>query len=303
MPTDSNNFKTAFVAVIGRPNSGKSTFVNTLIGEQLCVVTPLPQTTRHAIRGIYTDDSLQLIFIDTPGMHRGKHSINKAMLQVSKRLIEEKGADILVYVVDVFREWGEEEDLVANAARESTAPVVIVFNKIDTVADVQSKIDSFILRYLFFKETPHIRVDARTKSARTAFLNIVRPLAPQGPALFDAECLTDENLRFFAAEYLQKGIILSTREEIPHAACVEILNYKENPENHEIDAVIHVETVGQRGIIVGKEGKVLAQIKRIARDELRRLTDMPVTYKVHVKVSPHWRDNPRFLENLGYRKK
>jgi GTP-binding protein Era len=303
MPPVITDFKTAFVAVIGRPNSGKSTFVNTLIGEQLCVVTPLPQTTRHTIKGIYTDDSIQLICIDTPGMHRGKHSINKEMLQLSMRLIKEKGADLLVYIVDVFREWGEEEDLVASAARDSKVPVVIVFNKIDTITDVQSKIDSFILRYLFFKDTPHIQVDARSKSARAAFLNVVRPLAPQGPALFDAESLTDENLRFFAAEYLQKGIILSTREEIPHAACVEILTYKENADNHEIDAVIHVETVGQRGIIVGKEGKVLARIKRIARDELRRLTDMPVSYKVHVKVSPRWRDNPRFLENLGYRKK
>jgi GTP-binding protein Era len=289
-----------FVAVVGRPNSGKSSLINAVLEEQLCVVTSLPQTTRRNLRGVYTREDLQLIFVDTPGMHQGRHSFNAAMAREAGSVLDRQRADVVVYIVDLSREYGEEEDLVAAAVARAAAPSVIVFNKIDLCSDTDARVSRFFDRYEPVRGRPHIRLCATAPSAKDMLLDLVVPLVPVGPKLFPEEDLTDSPLRFFAAEYLQKGIVLATRDEVPHASIVEILDYRELPGRHDIDAVIHVETRGQRGILIGKGGAMLGRIRSLAESEMSRMAGVPVSYHCHVTVTPKWRDDPRFLGRMGY---
>jgi GTPase len=290
------------VALIGRPNAGKSSLMNAVVGENLSAVTPMPQTTRRALRGIYSDDRVQMIFVDTPGIHKGDHSFNDAMIRTSDTVIRDNDIDVACYVVDLSRSSGDEEDFIAAKMARCAAPVVIIFNKTDLCQDVDERVEAFLERYPHFKNRPAIRVSALDPSVKEIFLQAIAPLLPQSTPLFPTDDLTDEPMRFFAAEYLQKAIIVCSREEVPHAAFVEILDYKETPEKHLIDAVIHVETVGQRAILVGKGGSVISRMRKMAEREMRRLAGCTVNYRIHIKVTPKWRDNQSFLTSMGYKK-
>jgi GTP-binding protein Era len=293
-------FRSAFVALAGRPNAGKSTLLNAVLGEQLAIVTTLPQTTRKNLRGIYNGDNMQIVFVDTPGIHDGKRSFNRAMVAEARNAARTGEADIVCYLVDLFREFGPEEDFVARLVSESGLPVVVVFNKRDLCADAESKKAEFRRRYPALSRAPSVTVSANSPSARDAFLTVLRPLVKEGPPLFPTDDLSDATLRFFAAEHIRKQIILHTREEVPHAVFVEIDQYRETPQRHEIEATIHVETVGQRGIVIGPKGALIAKIRKAAERELAQLAGCPIAIKCHVKVSPKWRDNPRFLRHAGY---
>jgi GTP-binding protein Era len=301
-PDDHNDFRCGFVALIGRPNSGKSSLLNTILSEQLSIVTPLPQTTRKNLKGIFTDPQLQLIFFDTPGIHNGKYSLNKAMTAQGAVLLGSEGADIVCYLVDLSRAFGAEEDLVARLVTEARKPLLIIFNKSDLCADCEKMRQEFFTRYPALAATPHITVSALQEQAKELFLTAIRPLVPVGPAHYPEDELTDENMRFFAAEFIRKQIITATTDEVPHATFVEIIDYKEEEDRHRIDANIHVETIGQRGIIVGKNGKLIQQIQRQAAREMSDMAGCPVTIKCHVKITPRWRDNQRFLRSMGYEK-
>ena len=294
-----SNFKSAFIALVGRPNSGKSTLLNTILGESLSIVTSMPQTTRRNMRGIYNGEGYQLVFVDTPGFHRGKHALNKAMFKQSKKIFSDEGIDILCYLVDLSRPFGEEEDEIAKVVENLKIPVCIVFNKTDLCPSVDETIKSFHSRYPELKALQYISVCATTKLAKDTFLEAIEPIVPSGPKYYPEEEITDSNLRFFAAEYIRKQIIELTHEEVPHATFVEIMDYKEFEDKHIINATIHVESQGQKGIIIGKNGKVINQIKKRAAEELSKLTELPVTITCHVKVTPKWRDNKQFLRDMG----
>lgn len=296
----SAQFKSGFIALIGRPNSGKSTLLNMVLQEDLCVVTPMPQTTRKNLKGIYSTESCQLVFVDTPGMHQGDHRLNEVMLNESVTLLRERGVDVLCYLVDLSRDFGEEEDLVAGHVLQAGTAVVVVFNKVDACADSAGRQDAFLKRYPGFVQAPSVTVAALDAAYREPFLAALMPFIPDGPPWYPTDELTDENLRYFAREYLQKGIILNSHREVPHASLVEILAYKEEEQCHVIDAVIHVETRGQRGILVGTNGAVIRKIRRVAEQAMQRLTGVQVQYRCHVKVTPKWRDKTRFLNEMGY---
>jgi len=284
---------------MGRPNSGKSTLMNTILGEQLSVVTPLPQTTRQNLKGIYTTDDMQLVFVDTPGIHKGKYAFNDSMIREVHTVIKEQGLDLICYLVDVSREFGDEEDNVASIISQSGTKAVIVFNKIDVNVKYEDVTRLFFDKYPVFKGTPYICISANSVSAREMFLKTVDPFIPEGPEYFDPEDLTDASMRFFASEYIRKQIILNTSDEVPHAVFIEIESYKEHAESHEIQATIHVETIGQRGIIVGKGGAVITKIRKAAAKELEKLVGARVSLTCHIKVTPRWRDNERFLRGMG----
>lgn len=273
--------------------------MNTVLEEQLSVVTPLPQTTRSNLRGILTTEDLQLIFVDTPGIHQGKHALNESMIKEARNVVEERGVDLICYIVDLSREFGAEEEVIAKLVSNSKVNTLIVFNKIDAVEKVQEVIDRFYKLYPAFKEKPSIQISANSPSAKKKLLDALEPFISEGPQYFDPEEITDASLRFFAAEYIRKHIILNTREEVPHASFVEIESYKENEDMHRIDATIHVETTGQRGIIVGKGGSVITRIRKNAEKEMSELVQMPVSITCHIKVSPKWRDNEGFLRHMG----
>lgn len=292
-------FKSGFIALMGRPNSGKSTLMNCVIGEQLSVVTPLPQTTRQNLKGIYTTDSMQLVFVDTPGIHKGKYVFNDSMIQEVQNVIKEKGLDVVCYLVDVSREFGEEEDTVASIIGSAGVQTVIVFNKIDINKKYEDVKRSFFEKYPQFKDLPNICISANNEKAKEQFLNLVDPFIPPGPQYFDQDDMTDANMRFFASEYIRKQIILNTKDEVPHAVFVEIESYKEHGDTHIIQAVIHVETTGQRGIIVGKGGAGITRIRKAAAKELEKLIQAKVQLTCHIKVTPKWRDNERFLKFMG----
>lgn len=294
-------YRAGMVAVVGRPNAGKSTLINTVLGEQLCVVSTMPQTTRRNLKGIYTARGLQIVFVDTPGIHDGSHRYNRAMTNESRSVLRDRGVDLVAYMVDLGRDFGPEEDVVAGLVAGAGVPVVLVFNKVDRCADLPAHLAKFAERYPALAGKKAVCVTATSGESRKAFVEAVRPLLPEGPPLYPGDDLTDENMRFFAAEFLRKGIIYSTQKEVPHASCVEILAYSEGPTRHTVDAVIHVETDGQRIIVIGKGGTVIGKIRTIAESEMRRLARVPVQYRIHVKVTPKWRDKPQFLREMGYR--
>jgi len=292
--------RSAFIALLGRPNCGKSTLMNTLLGENLAVVTPLPQTTRKNLRGIYTDADSQLIFIDTPGVHRGSFAFNHSMVKESDRLIRRREVDIICCLVDSSRLPGEEEDIVARMVGQSGIPVVVVFNKKDLCKSIESYVASYFERFPTLKSAPHLCISATKKEAKQQFLSVIKPLTPEGPQLFPSDDLTDADLRFFAAEYVRKSIITHTSDEVPHATFIEILRYRETEEQHCVDAEVHVETDGQKAIIIGKKGALIRQIQSDAQRELEKLTGVPALIKCHVKISPKWRNNDAFLRDQGF---
>jgi GTPase len=291
--------RTGFIALIGRPNCGKSTLMNTVLGEDLAVVTPLPQTTQKNLKGIYSSPKLQLIFIDTPGIHQGAHALNKNMAAQSAHLLKKRDLDVVCYIVDCSRVPGDEEDSVVRLVENANRPAVIVFNKKDFCLSTEQFVNSFYERYPKLKPYRSIIVSAITKSSKDDFLSVVSPLIPEGPELFSEDELTDANMRFFAAENIRKHIIYNTKDEVPHASFVEIRSYKEDADQHRIEADIHVETDGQKAIIIGKKGALIQKIQHDAAIDLEKLAQAPVSISCHVKISPKWRDNERFLRDMG----
>jgi len=295
-------FRSGFVTLIGRPNSGKSTLLNAILGEELSPVTPLPQTTRRRIKGIFTNRSMQIIFIDTPGIHRGRHQLNRIMLQEAKEASGggKQGVDCLCYIVDLSREFGEEESLAAAIAQNAGVPVLVVFNKSDLCKAPELHQQRFFSLFPQLAGTPSVFISAVHTEAKRRFLAALEPFIKPGERYFDTDILTDAPMRFFAAEFLRKQIILATRDEVPHAVFVEIESYRELPECHDISAVIHVETMGQKGIIIGKKGALITRIRAAAEKEFSRLAGCPVKISCHITVTPHWRDDNRFLNSTPF---
>jgi len=301
-PVPSNDkppFKSAIITLIGRPNSGKSTLLNSVVGEEVSIVSPLPQTTRLNSRGIYTDDTMQLVFVDTPGVHQGKHTLNHAMLQEARRALDES-VDLICYLVDLSREFGEEERFVASLVSSvKKTRTLIIFNKTDLVPNARAGMEAFFKHFPGLSTSPFTSMAANSKDARAQFITTITPFIHEGPLYFDADDLTDASMRTIAAEFIRKHIINLTTDEVPHAVFVEIDSYKETAERHSIIATIHVETTGQRGIVVGKGGAGITQIKRLAKRDIADLAGVPVSLTCHVKVTPHWRDSASFLRHMG----
>ncbi|HUI91276.1 MAG TPA: GTPase Era [Chitinivibrionales bacterium] len=291
--------RSAFIALVGRPNCGKSTLMNTVLGEELSIVSTMPQTTRKNLRGIYNADGLQLVFIDTPGIHRGKHAFNERMLAESAAALSDN-ADVVCYIVDLAREFGGEEDAVAGIVAKSKLPAVVLFNKKDICDGPDAMVKTFFGRHPALANAPHAAVNAKEPATKDIFLKLLDPFIPEGPAYFPADDLTDANTRFFAAEYIRKQIIYNTKEEVPHAAFVEVTGYRESPNCHHVDATIYVETDGQKGIIIGKGGKLIKKIQERAAQDLQKLTGVPASIQCHVRVQKGWRDDERFLRKMGY---
>jgi len=288
-------FRSAFIALFGRPNTGKSTLMNAVLQEQLSIVTPMPQTTRQNIKGIYTSEDTQIIFIDTPGMHKGKHALNALMREQAVSAVS-SGMDLICYLVDLSRDFGDEESDCAACAASASVPVLLVFNKTDLCSDPDGKITAFLSKYGSLHKLPKIKLSALDPKSKDIFLDAVRPMIPEGPRYFDDDSLTDVSMRTIAAEFIRKQIIINTREEVPHAVFVEIESYKETAQKHEIVAGIHVETIGQKGIIIGSKGVLIEKIKKNARRDIENLIGMKTALKLHVKVMPGWRDNTDFLK-------
>ncbi len=290
--------KSGFVSIVGRPNVGKSTLMNAVIGEKIAIVTDKPQTTRTRIQGIYTSDPGQIIFIDTPGIHKPKHLLGEYMVKVSTRTLLE--VDIIYYMTDVTRPFGGGEQFILNHFKETTVPVFLLVNKIDLVSE--QKVENYIQEF-----TSHMNFEEIIPLSATQGENIPRLLEktfahlPEGPLYYPEDDLTDQPVSFIVSELIREKALILTRDEVPHSLAVEIEEFKNARDNKAyIRAVIYTERDSQKGIIIGKNGQMLKAIGEQSRQDIEKLLQTKVYLDLWVKVKKNWRDSEANLGQLGY---
>jgi GTP-binding protein Era len=288
--------RSGFVAIIGRPNVGKSTLLNQLLGQKVAIVTPKPQTTRGRILGIKTLPQAQIIFIDTPGLHRPRSLINRRMVQVAQRAVDE--ADVLLWVVDAFDgiTFGDRE--IAKRLQAETRPLAAVLNKIDGKAR-----NALLPRLAALQEVlpgrDVIPVSARTGANLDALLAYLVRVLPVGPCYYDEDAFTDQTERVLAQEAVREQVLLQTREEVPYAVAVTVDKFEDKPNVAVITATIHVERDTQKGILIGQGGARIKAIGRGARLELERLLGRRVYLELYVRVQEDWTTREALLKEFG----
>ncbi len=295
------NYKSGFIGIIGRPNVGKSTLMNNILGQKIAIMSDKPQTTSNKIQGIYTDDEMQAIFLDTPGVHKPQHKLGEYMNKAAVSVVGD--VDVIFYIIDSTAKLGGGEEYIANQLRNAKAPVFLIVNKIDLLQPQQVlAVISEYSRLLDFAEV--VPVSALTGSNVDELLATLKQYLEPGPQYYDPDQITDQPERAIMAEIIREKIFLNTREEIPHSVAVAITEYMER-ENGAlyIGAAIYVERDSQKGIIIGKGGKMLKQIGSAARPEIESLFGNRVFLELRVKVKKDWRNSDNLLKNFGYNKK
>lgn len=290
-------FKSGFVAVLGRPNVGKSTLLNTIVGQKIAIATDKAQTTRKRIKGIYTNEQGQIVFIDTPGIHKPLDKLGEFLMDEAKDAIPD--ADLILFIVDASEPAGAGDKwIVENLLKKTNIPIIIVLNKVDKLKDPLKKEQNIITyKTLFETNLPTARISAQTgRNIDTLISTIMRKL-PDGPPIYDEDDLTDESMRSIAQEIIREKILKNTKDEIPHSVAVLIEKYEEKEDIDRIFATIHVEHESQKGIMIGKKGQMLKIIGTQARIELEKMMDKKVYLELKVKVSKDWRKKTPDLEN------
>ena len=289
--------RTGFAAIIGRPNVGKSTLLNAIIGQKIVIATDKPQTTRRRIKGIYTSEKGQIVFIDTPGIYKPWDKFGEVLFDEAKMSVPD--ADVILFVADASEPAGKGDKWIAENMLKTDIPVIIVCDKIELVKNPEKReeiINSY--RLLFEKNYPIIKVSAKTgRNIDTLVDNIYRKL-PNGTPIYDEDDLTDETMRKLAAETIREKILLQTRDEIPHSVAVLIDSYKEEENIDKIYATIVVEHESQKIILIGKNGQMVKKIGTDARLELEKLADKKIYLELNIKVMKNWRKNNKNLENM-----
>lgn len=289
--------RTGFAAIIGRPNVGKSTLLNAIIGQKIVIATDKPQTTRRRIKGIYTSEKGQIVFIDTPGIYKPWDKFGEVLFDEAKMSVPD--VDVILFVADASEPAGKGDKWIAENILKTDIPVIIVCNKIELVKNPEKReeiINSYKL--LFEKNYPIIKVSAKTgRNIDTLVDNIYRKL-PNGAPIYDEDDLTDETMRKIAAETIREKILLQTRDEIPHSVAVLIDSYKEEENIDKIYATIVVEHESQKIILIGKNGQMVKKIGTDARLELEKLADKKIYLELNIKVMKNWRKNNKNLENM-----
>lgn len=290
--------KSGYVAIVGRPNVGKSTLLNCLLGEKVSITSSKPQTTRWQILGIKTLDDAQIIFIDTPGIHRKeKRAMNRYMNRVASSVIFD--ADVIVFMIDAVS-WRGEDELVLKKLKETDKPIILAINKIDLIkdkAELLLVIDKLKDKLNFAAIVP---VSAMDEENTAVLEKEITMLLPAGPQLFPEDQLTDKSLRFQVAEIIREKLIQATEEELPYTTTVEIEQFQEGEKLTEIGAIIWVERQGQKIIIIGKKGARLKKIGIQARREIEKLLGTKIFLRLWVKVKENWTDDDKALRSLGY---
>ncbi len=290
-------FKSGFVAVLGRPNVGKSTLLNTIVGQKIAIATDKAQTTRRRIKGIYTNEEGQIVFIDTPGIHKPLDKLGEFLMDEAKCSIPD--ADLILFLVDVSEPAGAGDKwIVENLLKKTDIPIIIVLNKVDKLKDPIKKEQNLLTyKMLFDTNLPTAKVSAQTgRNIDTLISTILRKL-PEGQPIYDEDDLTDESMRSIAQEIIREKILKNTKDEIPHSVAVLIEQYEEKEDIDRIFATIHVEHESQKGIMIGKKGQMLKAIGSQARIELEKMLDKKVYLELKVKVSKDWRKKTPDLEN------
>ncbi|QTX31272.1 GTPase Era [Aminithiophilus ramosus] len=298
-------FRCGLVAVVGRPNVGKSTLINALLGQKVTIVSEKPQTTRNRIRCIYSDEKAQIVFIDTPGIHLPHHKLGEFMVETARRALEE--VDLICYVVDASdRHIGPEDERILAFLKETVRPVFLVVNKVDHLKKGQTFWQAVELYQDRVASAEILPLSARVGTNLDLLLDKIVERLPAGPPLYPDERIMDHPELFLAAEIIREKILLLTREEVPHSVAVEIEAFQTPDEYPERDvayirAAVHVERPGQKGIIIGRGGAMLREIGTLARAGLEEMLQEKVFLELFVKVRQDWRKSDRDLKRFGYR--
>ena len=291
--------KSGFTSIIGRPNVGKSTLLNKILGQKIVIATDKAQTTRKRIKGIYTAEQGQIVFIDTPGVHKPLNKLGEFLLDESKLAIPD--ADLILFLVDGSEPAGKGDKWIAQNILQTETPVIIVMNKVDKLKNM-NKVEENLLTYklLFEKNYPIVRISAKTGRKIVTLLKNIFKYLPEGGLLYPEDIVTEESMRDVTEEIIREKILLNTSDEIPHSVAVKIESYTENDDIDRIYATIYCETKSQKGILIGKNGSLLKKIGTEARLELEKIVDKKVFLGLEVKVEKDWRKKQNSLKNFGY---
>ena len=292
------DYKSGFVTLIGRPNVGKSTLMNYLIGQKIAITSNKPQTTRNRIQTVLTTEEGQIIFVDTPGIHKAKNKLGEYMVNVAERTLNE--VDAVLWLVEPTTFIGAGEKHIADQLKKVTTPVILVINKVDSVRkeEVLASIAAYQDIYDFAAIVP---VSARSGENTKELLKVVYQYLPYGPQFYDEDTITDQPERQIVAELIREKALHCLNEEIPHGIAVVIDSMKKKGKVMHIDATIICERDSHKGIIIGKQGSMLKKIGSTARYEIEKMLDMQANLKLWVKVKKDWRDSDFLVKNFGYR--
>lgn len=292
-------FHSGFVSIVGRPNAGKSTLLNALVGGKLAIVSDKPQTTRTIVQGVLTTAEAQMVFLDTPGIHESSSLLNRRMMETVRMALEDR--DVVLLVADGSSAFGDEEQKAAEMLQEVKAPVLLVLNKIDRVEEKARLLPRFEQYQKLRDFDEFIPLSALTGEGLDLLRGAIIKRLPEGPQYFPDDYLTDQPERFLAAELIREKILTETRQEVPHSVAVMVEHWEDKPKLARIAAVIYVERPGQKGIIIGAQGAMLKKIGTEARKEIESLLAKRVFLELFVKVQPAWRESAQFLDAIDWR--
>ena len=293
-------FKSGFVSIIGRPNVGKSTFLNRVIGQKIAIMSDKPQTTRNKIQGVYTTEDVQTIFIDTPGIHKPKHKLGDFMMKVATNALRE--VDAILFMVNVTEPKGKGDDFIIEKLKELDTPIILVMNKVDLIHpnDIPLIIESYKNELEFAAVVP---ISALQGNNVGPLLEEIAKILPEGPMYYPADQVTDHPERFIISEMIREKVLQKTRDEVPHSIAVAIdqIKTRENGNMVDVHATILIERDSQKGIIIGKRGALLKEIGSEARTDIEMLLGTKVYLNLWVKVQKDWRNKAGQLRELGFR--
>ena len=291
-----NEFRSGFVAIVGRPNVGKSTFLNEVAGQKIAGVSNVAQTTRTRITAIYTDEAAQIIFLDTPGMHKPVDKLGEHMMRAAENSL--KDADAVLFVTDAAEKFGAGERYILKLLEQVKAPIILALNKVDLIE--QDKIFAIIDNYRQKRDfAAVVPISAKDGTNVSLLIGELKKILPEGVAYYPADYVTDQPERIIAAEMIREKVLLNTRDEVPHAVAVEIAEMKKHGKKMFVRGIIYVEQDSQKGIVIGKNGGLLKTIGQAARTDIEKLVGRAVYLDLWVKVKKDWRKKDSVIRDFG----
>ncbi len=297
--TPASAFRSGFIAILGRPNAGKSTLLNALVGEKLAIVSEKPQTTRTSIQGVVNIEGAQIVFVDTPGIHKSTNLFNRRMMESVRSALEDR--DVLLYLADVTAPFSKEDVEAMSVLRDLSTPTLLVLTKIDRLRDKRAMLPRIEEIKAVREFDEFIPVSAVTGEGLDQLRNAIVQRLPEGPPYFPPDYLTDQPERFLAAEMIRERILRDTRQEVPHSVAVLVERWEETPRLTKIIATIYVERPGQKAILIGAGGAQLKKIGTQARQDMERMFSRKIFLELFVKVRKDWRESPEFLNAIDWR--